>query len=47
MEQWRTVAGFEGRYQVSNLGRVYSGKGYGEAYNAAVRILKGLAYDHL
>lgn len=43
MEVWKDVEGYEGRYQVSNLGRVKSlpkHKGYGVGYAQKEKILK-------
>lgn len=40
-EQWKDIKGFEGRYQVSNLGRVRSVDHYANISNGNKRFVKG------
>lgn len=41
VEQWKNVIGYEGLYEVSNLGNVRSLDRYTNAKNNKVRLVKG------
>lgn len=45
MEEWRPIAGYDGLYEVSNLGRVKS-LGNGKSNNSKERILKPIDNGH-